>query len=97
MNEMTGGILCGGIGVIFLILYRGLKYGIWKPALQNMIVIFLYGVMIPFGCVLISFSLFGKPEIDIAQYKIYFTIAGIAVLYVSVYGIIEEIRPIDKK
>ncbi len=61
-----------------------------------MSVTFLCGTLIPMGCVLITFSFLGKPEIDISQYKVYFSVAGIALLYVSVYAIIEGIRPTDK-
>lgn len=92
MDENGWGILCGTGGVIFQIFYCGFRYGKWRLPLHSMIIIFLYGVMIPFGLVIITFSLLGKPEIDMSQYKVYFTIAGIALLYTSIHGTVEEIR-----
>lgn len=97
MNESMWRFLCGGMALILQILYGGIKYGKWQPPLHKMIVIFLYGAIVPFGGVLILFPLLNKPEINLAQYRIYFTIAGIAVPYVSIYGIIEEIRDTDKR
>ena len=92
MNETGWGILCGTITVIILMIVRGIRYKQWLPNLKNIIEIFLLGTTVPFVIILFSFSLFGKPEIDLERYRSYLALVAIVTIYHTISRVIEEIK-----
>ncbi len=90
MNKLAA--LCGLIMVLVQIIVRGIRYNHWFPSLPSIIEVFLSGMILPSGFIILSFSLFGKPEINIVEYQIPLTVAGIALLYCGIYRIIKEIK-----